>query len=234
VKQSIERATKFWQNWLEQQPPNATLSPQPNDNDKQVYQHDLKMYYPDIHSWFGEMKMSVLESLCLAQQARLHCSFVGAKIVEIGSGTGGSMISLASGAPKAFLISVDPFLPYDEEKYDGLARNITEGNEPRFWQTAERFGFKNRTTNIKLKSTEAAAQVPDASCDLVHVDGNHSYEIVKADLERWWPKVRKNGMLIGHDYTTRFPGVIRAVKEWDQYSRIITPHGTSLFYVVKD
>ena len=36
---------------------------------------------------------------------------------------------------------------------------------------------------------------------------------VKRDIENWLPKVRKGGILAGHDYVHTWPGVIQAVNE---------------------
>ena len=38
--------------------------------------------------------------------------------------------------------------------------------------------------------------VPDA----IYIDANHTYEAAKQDIELWYPKVRKGGMICGHDY----------------------------------
>jgi cephalosporin hydroxylase len=47
--------------------------------------------------------------------------------------------------------------------------------------------------------------------DLVYVDGDHSYEGCKRDVEMYRPKARK--ILCGDDYSERFPGVIQAADE---------------------
>jgi len=36
--------------------------------------------------------------------------------------------------------------------------------------------------------------------DYVYVDARHDYAGVKEDLEAWWPKLRKGGLLAGHDF----------------------------------
>jgi len=41
--------------------------------------------------------------------------------------------------------------------------------------------------------------IPNESIDLMFVDGDHRYSRVSQDLEEWWPKVRKGGILCGHD-----------------------------------
>jgi hypothetical protein len=49
--------------------------------------------------------------------------------------------------------------------------------------------------------------------DLAFIDGDHSYEQVKQDILTWKRKVRRGGLLAGHDYNAAFPDVMRAVNE---------------------
>lgn len=53
---------------------------------------------------------------------------------------------------------------------------------------------------LRLASLDAALQFEDHSLDLVFVDGDHSEEAVRADLEAWTPKVKPGGLISGHDY----------------------------------
>ena len=48
--------------------------------------------------------------------------------------------------------------------------------------------------------TNVLRAIPDASVDFIYLDGAHEYEMVKQEMERYWPKVRPGGMLAGHDY----------------------------------
>jgi len=66
---------------------------------------------------------------------------------------------------------------------------------------------------IKEDSTKAASRFPDGFFDYVYIDASHTYEKAKADLLAWKPKVKKGGVLCGHDYTTERDGVKRAVDE---------------------
>jgi len=62
-----------------------------------------------------------------------------------------------------------------------------------------------------------ALPFPDASFDWIYVDGNHLYEYVRADLERYDPKVKPGGLIAGDDYGVRGwwdDGVTRAVDEF--------------------
>jgi len=55
----------------------------------------------------------------------------------------------------------------------------------------------------------------DEYFDLIYIDGDHSYDGVKTDLNLSYLKVKKNGYICGHDYTTQmFEGVVRSVNEF--------------------
>ena len=55
-------------------------------------------------------------------------------------------------------------------------------------------------TAIKKDSSSAAQDYQDNSLDFVFIDADHSYEGVKKDILAWRPKVKKGGVLAGHDY----------------------------------
>ena len=61
-------------------------------------------------------------------------------------------------------------------------------------------------------SVDAAAKISEV--DVVYVDGDHSYEAVKKDIDTWWTKIPEGGVLCGHDYHAGWPGVVQAVDEF--------------------
>jgi len=65
----------------------------------------------------------------------------------------------------------------------------------------------------RLPSVEAAQMFSPQSLDLVFIDGDHSYRAVQDDIGAWLPIVKAGSVLAGHDYYSRWPGVIRAVNE---------------------
>lgn len=65
---------------------------------------------------------------------------------------------------------------------------------------------------IPLSSRDAARLYADRSLDFVFIDANHAYPFVRQDITLWLPKVKKGGVLAGHDYTSH-RGVKRAVDE---------------------
>lgn len=60
-------------------------------------------------------------------------------------------------------------------------------------------------------SWEMAAEVEDESLDFIFIDADHCYSSVKKDIEAWVPKVRKDGLISGHDI--HLYGVHKAVIE---------------------
>lgn len=55
-------------------------------------------------------------------------------------------------------------------------------------------------TDMRMTSMEAVKKFQDESIDFVFIDGSHEYEDIKNDIVSWLPKVKKGGILAGHDY----------------------------------
>lgn len=53
---------------------------------------------------------------------------------------------------------------------------------------------------VKAFSTEAAALVKDGSLDFVFIDAAHDFYHVTQDIAFWSPKVRRGGIVAGHDW----------------------------------
>lgn len=49
-------------------------------------------------------------------------------------------------------------------------------------------------------SIEAAKHFPDEYFDFIYIDADHTYEGCRADIESWYPKVKKGKFLCGDDY----------------------------------
>lgn len=78
--------------------------------------------------------------------------------------------------------------------------------------------FKNRSEIIRTSSDIAATLFPNCFFDFVYIDASHDYQSIKNDIMLWWPKIKANGILSGHDYCERDKekhlwGVIQAVNE---------------------
>ncbi len=69
-------------------------------------------------------------------------------------------------------------------------------------------------------STDVVEKFPDGYFDWIYIDTDHSYELTKKELDLWHPKVKKHGIMAGHDFITgnwkkmlKY-GVIEAVMEF--------------------
>lgn len=95
------------------------------------------------------------------------------------------------------------FETYEEWDFDLLMREFHQRTAP----------CADRLTVLREDTVQAAARFEDGTFDFVFIDAEHTYEAVRADAHAWLPKVKPGGMLCGHDYTRKFPGVIAAVNE---------------------
>ena len=49
---------------------------------------------------------------------------------------------------------------------------------------------------------DALADFEDESLDFVYIDGDHNFRFIAEDIYEWPKKVKKGGVIAGHDYTT--------------------------------
>ena|SRR3990167_7725033 len=50
--------------------------------------------------------------------------------------------------------------------------------------------------------------------DVIFIDGDHSYEGCKADVDNWYPQMKENGVMLFHDADDTSPGVVQAIEEF--------------------
>jgi len=74
------------------------------------------------------------------------------------------------------------------------------------------FPYYDRLTILKGVSWEEAQKVPDSSLDFVFIDADHAYESVCRDIQAWTPKLKRKGILCGHDINS-YIGVQQAVED---------------------
>jgi len=78
----------------------------------------------------------------------------------------------------------------------------------------------------------AAGLFSDASIDFVFIDASHQFEDVSRDIRKWFPKLKKGGIIAGHDFfTSVHPGVKRAVEGFFPEDSIKTIPEQNVWYV---
>lgn len=92
-----------------------------------------------------------------------------------------------------------------------------------------------RCIPLEMLSSDAHDSISETDFDFIYIDGDHSYESVKNDIEMWYPRVRMGGILCGHDYNPAFEGVIRAVDEFvKKHASTLKIYEDSSWSVVKN
>jgi len=125
--------------------------------------------------------------------------------VEVGVQEGLYSEVIARENPQMKVYGVDPWLSYDTCKVDE-ARKKTENSSPQwkceqFYENAKkRLSPYSNYEIIREFSVDAVNHFDDESLDFVYIDGNHKYEFVKDDITEWIKKIRKGGIISGHDY----------------------------------
>ena len=144
--------------------------------------------------------------------------------VEIGVYKGEHAESLLLNLDIEKLYLVDPYMLYDEyfegKSHYGIDQEPLEVAKQ---QAIKRLGCCfDKITWIEKKSDEAIGDLPD-DLDFVYIDGNHDEEFVKHDIKLYFKKLKRGGVIGGHDfyngYCREHDGVIRAVTQFStQYN----------------
>jgi len=86
---------------------------------------------------------------------------------------------------------------------------------------------EERYKQIHGDSAEVGEHWDRGLVDLVFIDGDHTYQQVKKDIQMWLPHIVEGGIICGHDYGwEKWPGVKQAFdEEMAEFERIsLTDH----------
>jgi hypothetical protein len=143
--------------------------------------------------------------------------------VEIGTWEGDFAARLLKRTRPKRLYLIDPWEYRDDGPYAGAwfgaGRSGGQARMDAIYEgVRERFEAQiasGQVVVLRSRSADAAAQLE--LLDWVYVDGDHSYEGVKADLEAFYRKLKPGGIIAGDDYGVDGwwrDGLIRAVDDF--------------------
>ena len=122
------------------------------------------------------------------------------RVVELGTHYGVSFFAFCeaseSFSPETFLYAIDTWEGdehaslYDETVFDKVSK----------YHHAQ---HSTRSRLIRSSFDDALNYFEDASVDLLHIDGLHTYEAVKHDYESWIPKMAGQHIVVFHDINVR-------------------------------
>jgi len=143
---------------------------------------------------------------------------------EIGVAEGRYSKMICDHNPGVRLLCVDTW-----QKYSGNSRGGPQSQHDRNYEIAQRILAPFDTTIVKAFSMDAVNNVELESLDFVYIDGNHAFDFVMQDIIEWGKRVRKGGIISGHDYYHfRGAGVVEAV---DAYT---LAHGIAQWFLTNE
>lgn len=149
--------------------------------------------------------------------------------VEIGVAEGTTTEYLLQTLPTLKLSGVDSYPVY-------IDWNDTQPNgEKNYTEMLNKVQpYLDRYEHLYEDSDNAVSEFDDESLDFVFIDGLHTYDQVLKDCQNYYPKVKKGGFIIGHDFA-RIQGVNKAVREFaSSIGKEISNAKQDLWYWQKD
>jgi len=148
----------------------------------------------DIEGWFDYEEL----------YSSMATKYNSGTFVEVGSWLGKSVCYLA----KCCKDNNSNNIIYAIDNWDGLDKNYMEEAKIRhnhnsifdiFKSNIEDCGLSDIISPIVSNSWDGAKFFDDNSCDFIFIDADHEYESVLKDIVAWYPKLKTNGVLAGHD-----------------------------------
>jgi predicted O-methyltransferase YrrM len=129
-------------------------------------------------------------------------------MIEIGSYAGESTETFAKNFKK--VISIDPFYnDYDKNDITCQYMDLTDVYKT-FKTVIDKY---DNVIHIRKTSDDAIDELKNMVVDLIYIDGLHTYEQVKKDIQNYKPLIKETGFICGHDYHPVWQGVVNAINE---------------------
>jgi hypothetical protein len=134
--------------------------------------------------------------------------------VEIGVWRGHNALNILQNLDIKMLYLVDSYIAYPE--YNLMEINSHTNMDENEKEARELLKpYEDRITWIIKRAHDAKDDIPN-DLDFVYIDGNHSAEFCKMDMEDYYPKVKSGGFFSGHDIwkPTIWPVVMEFAKKY--------------------
>lgn len=163
----------------------------------------------------------------------------GSRFVEVGSWKGRSAIYMAieimNSQKEIQLDCVDTWtgsiehadeesLAYDPIVFENemLFKEFMNNTEP----------YRSIINPIRMDSFSASALYDHESLDFVFLDSSHEYEHIITELSLWVPKIKRTGVIAGHDYHAS-PGVHHGVNHYFHNNENYCPEGKCVLVITE-
>lgn len=144
-------------------------------------------------------------------------------IVELGTSRGfGAMIMSLHGAE---VYTIDNYLVFDDEKSTSVL-DREDSVEIRF-AVARYLSLFGKITQVYGDVLEISKeQFEPETVDLLYIDADHSFRGTKENFFAWFPKVKKGGFILFHDYSNQHPGVkefVDGISGFNEMDEVVIP-----------
>lgn len=153
-----------------------------------------------IDGWMPTLSLKWIENKVLSLPKN-------AVIVELGSWLGRSTAVFATTiGPNMCFVTVDSWLGQvdlissahktvtERDIFLEFLRNMNNLGYNPLWYNGQIWGF----FYLRMDSVVAPMLFDDGSIDMIFIDCDHTQ--VGKDIDAWYPKIRKSGIISGHDY----------------------------------
>jgi hypothetical protein len=142
----------------------------------------------------------------------------------------GCELGVFEGEFSEILLSENKFFKlYLVDLFDGMVESGDKsGNNIKYKKSIDlldtvinKFSNKECVEIVKKDSVSFLESFPDNYFDFIYIDTSHQYEHTKKELNTSLRKIKKAGIIAGHDYNKyRFEGVVRAVDEFSKENNL--------------
>lgn len=143
-------------------------------------------------------------------------------VVEIGTDKGYNALTILRNLDIKRMYLIDPYLERGLQG-SGKAFRIAERRLRK---------FKEKIIFVKKKSEDAVRDIPDG-IDFLYIDGYHAKKQVAMELNLYYPKMKKGGIIAGHDFVGTHIDLTEAVVEFARKNNLKLQGGSYDFWMVK-
>jgi len=157
------------------------------------------MKWDEIEGWFSNLDAEFVFGVCNTLRPGIA--------VELGVFAGRSTSVMAPICRNRRLTynAVDDFIGGTQEASSASVAHRTRDVKSLFLENMKKMHLGDYVKLIHADSSSTAKLFDDNSVEFCFVDADHSPDGVRKDLDFWWPKIIKGGILGGHDYRADVP-----------------------------
>lgn len=130
----------------------------------------------------------------------------GMKVVELGSYAGYSSIILGSIVKEynGHIWCIDRWTSYPDG--DAILDAVYNNNNVYniFETNLKEAGLSMTVTPIRTNTVDALSKINNELFDFIFIDADHKYHAIIQDITNWYPLLKPNGIMCGHDYDKNY------------------------------